>query len=186
MGLRFPRTGSHAGTSVPSRDRGRSPTSPPRSSSRAPASSRGDDPRMTEDPPRYRPASLLPSSGYRHRKHESPRRQPLRSAARTPPPGLPGRQGACGNRRGQEAPLFRARPRSRSPSPDRRSRKISAGGPMATMRSPEMAREAGDWMRRAPNFLPRSGPVPTGVTAASRSWIRSETSAILVVLRLRR
>src|SRR5215216_3555246 len=46
------------------------------------------------------------------------------------------------------------------------------------MRSPAMAMEAGEMMRRAPNSRPRSGPVPIGVTVASRSWIRSETSAI--------
>src|SRR5215213_3919226 len=48
------------------------------------------------------------------------------------------------------------------------------------MRSPAMAMEAGEWRRRAPNSRPRSGPVPIGVTAASRSWIRSETSAIVL------
>src|SRR5688572_26380917 len=35
-------------------------------------------------------------------------------------------------------------------------------------------------MRTAPNSLPRSGPVPSGVTAAARSWISNVTSAICV------
>src|SRR5215211_3073890 len=48
------------------------------------------------------------------------------------------------------------------------------------MRSPATAIEAGDWTRNAPNSRPRSGPVPTGVTTASRSWIRSVTSATCV------
>src|SRR5215212_10953736 len=51
------------------------------------------------------------------------------------------------------------------------------------MRSPAMAIEAWEWMRRAPNSLPRSGPDPTGVTAAARSWINSVTSTIRAVFR---
>src|SRR5918994_424912 len=41
-------------------------------------------------------------------------------------------------------------------------------------------------MRSSPISLPRSGPVPAGVTAASRSWTRSETSTISVILCLLR
>src|SRR5215210_8667824 len=70
--------------------------------------------------------------------------------------------------------------------PDGMSRKIASGGPTAVMRSSDTAIEAGEWRRSPPNSLPRSDPVPTGVTAASRSWIRSEISAILVILRLLR
>src|SRR5215213_715469 len=72
------------------------------------------------------------------------------------------------------------------PAPDGMSRITSSGGPIATMRSSDTAIEAGEWIRSPPNSLPRSGPVPTGVTAAWRSWIRSEISAILVILRLSR
>src|SRR5918994_2264638 len=49
---------------------------------------------------------------------------------------------------------------------------------MAAMRSPEIATEAGAWTSSSPRSRPRNGPVPLGETAASRSWTRSETSAI--------
>src|SRR5215210_2961010 len=48
---------------------------------------------------------------------------------------------------------------------------------MAAMRSPEITTEAGAWTSSSPRSRPRSGPAPFGETAASRSWMRSETSA---------
>src|SRR5829696_4985270 len=49
-------------------------------------------------------------------------------------------------------------------------RNTSSGGPTATIRSADTAIEAGEWTR--------SSPVPAGVTAEARSWIRREMSAI--------
>src|SRR5215213_6569508 len=46
------------------------------------------------------------------------------------------------------------------------------------MRSPEIATEAGAWTSSSPKSRPRNGPAPLGETAASRSWTRSEISAI--------
>src|SRR5215218_6842909 len=51
------------------------------------------------------------------------------------------------------------------------------------MRSPDTAMEAGEWTRNSPNSSPRSGPGTAGVTAASRSWIKSDVSAICVISR---
>src|SRR5215211_464678 len=47
------------------------------------------------------------------------------------------------------------------------------------MRPPEIAIEAGAWISSSPRFRPRSGPLPFGETVASRSWMRSEISAIV-------
>src|SRR5215211_9227546 len=47
------------------------------------------------------------------------------------------------------------------------------------MRSPEIAIEAGVWISRSPRSRPLSAPLPFGETAASRSWMRSEISAIV-------
>src|SRR5918999_3687075 len=59
------------------------------------------------------------------------------------------------------------------------SRSTSPGGPTAEMCSPGIAIEAGAWTSSSPRSRPRSGPVPIGEIAASRSWMRSEISAIV-------
>src|SRR5215212_5004270 len=63
--------------------------------------------------------------------------------------------------------------------PEGTSRNTSLGGPRDAMRSPEIAIEAGEWISSSPRSRPRSGPLPFGETAASRSWMRSEISAIV-------
>src|SRR5215212_1635541 len=62
--------------------------------------------------------------------------------------------------------------------PEGTSRNTSLGGPTDVMRSPEIAIEAGLWISSSPRSRPRSGPLPFGETAASRSWMRREISAI--------